>query len=86
MTKAPPPPTPERNRLRAAAALIPIIEAGLGDKKLSEERARQMAAFCKWTIRCEVMDLDEINLKEQIQVGLQRLSHRFLEQSIAEEN
>lgn len=38
------PPTPERNRLRAAAALIPIIESGLNDGKPHEDRARQIVS------------------------------------------
>lgn len=37
MTKTTPPPTPERNRLRAAAALIPIVESGLNDGKLTRK-------------------------------------------------
>lgn len=36
------------NRLRAAAGLIPIIEAGLGDGKLANERAALMCEFCAW--------------------------------------
>ena len=43
--------TPEFNRLRAAAALIPIIEAGLADSKLSVERAALMALFCEWAMQ-----------------------------------
>jgi len=43
-----PTPTPEINRLRAAAALIPIIEAGLIDSKISTTRASLMASFCEW--------------------------------------
>jgi len=42
MSKQIPPPTPEINRLRAAAALIPIIESGLLASKLSIERASLM--------------------------------------------
>lgn len=36
------------NRLRAAAGLIPIIEAGLGDGKLGSEKAALMCEFCTW--------------------------------------
>jgi hypothetical protein len=36
------------NRLRAAAGLIPIIEAGLNDGKLANERAALMCEFCTW--------------------------------------
>ena len=49
MSKQIPPATPELNRLRAAAGLIPIIESGLTDSKLSAERAALMASFCEWT-------------------------------------
>jgi len=44
MSKQIPPATPELNRLRAAAGLIPIIEDGLTDAKLSAERAALMAS------------------------------------------
>lgn len=36
------------NRLRAAASLILIIEAGLKDGKLANERAALMCEFCAW--------------------------------------
>lgn len=34
------------NRIRAAAGLIPLIEAGLKDGKLTNERAVLMCEFC----------------------------------------
>ena len=43
------PPSPEINHLRAAVALIPVIESRLADSKLTPERASLMAAFCEWT-------------------------------------
>jgi len=42
-----PPSTPAINRLRAAAALIPIIESGFLESRLSVERAVLMASFCE---------------------------------------
>lgn len=77
MTKATPIPTPERNRLRAAAALIPIIESGLDDGKLSEDKAKQMRLFCEWAISADAKEQDEISLKAAIQEGLVRLDARL---------
>ncbi len=77
MTKTPPPPTPERNRLRAAAALIPIIESGLDDGKLTEDKANQMIRFCEWAMNSEATDQDEIVLKVAIRDGLVRLEARL---------
>jgi len=77
MTKTPPPPTPERNRLRAAAALIPIIESGLDDGKLTEDKASQMIRFCEWAMNSEAADQDEIVLKVAIRDGLVRLEARL---------
>ncbi len=77
MTKSPPPATPERNRLRAAAALIPIIESGLNDGKLALERAAQMAHFCQWAMNSEATEQDDAALKEIIRSGLLRLDERL---------
>ena len=77
MTKSPPMPTPERNRLRAAAALIPIIESGLDDGKLSEDRVRQMCLFCEWAMSANATQQDEVALKEAIREGLERLDARL---------
>ena len=41
-------PSATLNRLRAAAALVPIIQSGLADSKLSRDRANQMANFIEW--------------------------------------
>lgn len=77
MTKTPPPPTPERNRLRAAAALIPIIESGLDDGKLTEDKVSQMIRFCEWAMNSAATDQDEIALKLAIRDGLVRLEARL---------
>lgn len=86
MTRIPPPPTPERNRLRAAAALIPIIESGLEDGKLSEEKARQMLSFCEWAASSEATDLDEMELKGTIRDGLQRFNARLSKEVLVSKN
>jgi len=77
MTKTTPPPTPEQNRLRAAAALIPIVESGLSDGKLSEDRARQMIRFCEWAVTSNSLEPDEVALKSVVAEGLARLNKRF---------
>ena len=43
-----PEPTPALNRLRAAAGLIPLIEDGLRQSKITAEKASLMAEFCSW--------------------------------------
>lgn len=77
MIKTTPPPTPARNRLRAAAALIPIVESGLLDGKLSEERARQMIMFCEWAATSNALEQDEVALKSAVADGLSRLKMRL---------
>ena len=73
MSKQIPPATPELNRLRAAAGLIPIIEAGLTDSKLSAERAALMASFCEWTTEKRSTDPNVIKLAESVDEGLKRI-------------
>lgn len=73
MSKQLPPSTPEINRLRAAAALIPIIEAGLADSRLSVERAAHMAAFCEWTVDQSFDDPSMAKLAETVGSGLKRI-------------
>jgi hypothetical protein len=68
-----PPPTPEINRLRAAAALIPIIESGLLESKLSVERAALMTSFCEWTTENVPDDPEAVKLAETVGNGLQRI-------------
>ena len=40
--------TPSSPTLRAAAALIPLIQSGLADTKLSREQASSMTLFIEW--------------------------------------
>lgn len=65
------------NRLRAAAGLVPIIETGLADGKLSHERAALMASFCEWAIQDPIHDEDESRLAESIHQGLDRLKRQL---------
>lgn len=73
MSRQIPAATPEINRLRAAAALIPIIENGLTQAKLSVERAALMASFCEWTIRNSPQDPAAAELAETVASGMQRI-------------
>ena len=73
MSKEIPPATPELICLRAAAGLIPIIEAGLTDSKLSVERAALMASFCEWTTEKRATDPEAIKLAESVDEGLKRI-------------
>lgn len=66
-------PTPQLNRLRAAAALIPIIQSGLANAKLSHERAAQMTQFVEWTTNCTPEDATEQALVEEVAMGLHNL-------------
>ena len=68
-----PPSTPKINRLRAAAALIPIIESGLLDSRLSVERAALMASFCEWTTENVPDDPDVVKLAQTVTNGLKRI-------------
>ncbi|MCB1968764.1 MAG: hypothetical protein KDI64_22615 [Candidatus Accumulibacter sp.] len=73
MSKQIPPPSPEINRLRAAAALIPIIESGLLASKLSVERAALMASFCEWTVAQPSDDPNLVKLAETVGNGVKRI-------------
>jgi len=73
MSKQMPPPSAEINRLRAAAALIPIIESGLADSRLSPERAALMATFCEWATENVPDDPDMVKLAETVGNGLKRI-------------
>ena len=73
MSKQIPPATPEINRLRAAAALIPIIECGLADSRLSIERAARMASFCEWAVENVPDDPEVVKLAETVGNGLKRI-------------
>ena len=68
-----PAPTPEINRLRAAAALIPIIEAGLIDSKMSIQRASPMVTFCEWATKNISDDTHVVKLAKTIEIGLKRV-------------
>jgi hypothetical protein len=61
------------NRLHAAAALIPIIEAGLVDSKISTQRASLMASFCEWATEKISDDPYSVELAEAIASGLKRI-------------
>lgn len=62
------------NRLRAAAGLIPIIEAELGDGKLANERAALMCEFCAWAAgQVEDLGQEGEKLAAEIQAGLDKL-------------
>jgi len=73
MQKSVPPPSPELNRLRAAAAMIDIIELGLGQSTLSADRALSMSLFCEWAAEITPRTAEEIKLSKRIQEGLKRL-------------
>ena len=66
-------PNAELNRLRAAVALIPIIESGLSDSKLSVERAALMASFCEWAAAVKLDTPEAIKLSQSLSAGLARL-------------
>lgn len=66
------------NRLRAAAGLIPIIEAGLGDGKLANERAALMCEFCAWAAgHGEDLGQEGEKLTSLVQNSLGRLQEKL---------
>ena len=68
------PPSPELNRLRAVAGLIPLIEDGLRISKIDPERAALMAEFCGWALSQKIDDDPEATrLAGEIERGLVRL-------------
>lgn len=73
MPKSIPEATPSLNRLRAAAALLPIIESGLRDSKLSTDRAALMATFCEWAAQHPPGTESEDHLISEIRAGLDRV-------------
>lgn len=77
MSKAPTPATPELNRLRAAAGLIPIIETGLADGKLSIERAALMVSFCDWAVTFAAQNSEQQRLVDVVVHGLNRVQVRM---------
>ena len=69
-----PEPTPALNRLRAAAGLIPLIEDGLRQSKITAEKASLMAEFCSWAAQHATEGGPEaLRLADDIKVGLGRL-------------
>lgn len=73
MAKSLPDTTPQLNRLRAAAGLIPIIEDGLTKGTLTPDRASLMAAFCVWAHDQSCEDVDTQTLEKTISEGLARI-------------
>ena len=71
------PSTPALNRLRAATALIPIIESGLADSRISTERAALMASFCEWATENPLDDPEAAQLARSVADGLQRIKLRL---------
>ena len=77
MTKEIPLPTPQLNRLRAAAGLIPIIESGLSDGAMSAERVAQMMLFCEWAVQVDPQSQEETRLVSGVAQGIERLNTRL---------
>ena len=65
--------TKKLNRLRAAAALLPQIEAGYADGKIGREKAALSAEFCVWALSEIPSDAESARLAEQIGAGLKSL-------------
>jgi len=62
------------NRLRAAVALVPIIESDFGDGKIDRERAALMAEFCGWAAQHGLTgDAEASRLEAELNRGLDRL-------------
>lgn len=77
MSKPTLPSTPALNRLRATAALIPLIESGLADSRISAERAALMASFCEWAAENPPDDPEAAKLARSVGDGLQRIRLRL---------
>ena len=67
------PSSPTLSRLRAAAALIPMIQSGLADTKLSREQAASMTSFIEWAASSTPEDDVEQQLVNELTVGLAEL-------------
>ena len=73
-----PEPTPALNRLRAAAGLIPLIEDGLRQSKITAEKASLMAEFCSWAAQHATEGGPEaLRLADDIKAGLGRFKTRL---------
>ena len=64
------PSSPTLSRLRAAAALIPMIQSGLADTKLSREQAASMTSFIEWAASSTPEDDVEQQLVNELTVGI----------------
>lgn len=72
-----PSPTRELNRLRAAAALLRIIDDGLNRATLSPARARTLASFCEWSTLQVYDDPAAASLVKSVGAGLVRVQRRL---------
>lgn len=67
-------PTQLTNRLRAAAGLVPIIEAGLARSTISAEKAALMSEFCLWAVTSlSDPNAEETRLADEVRDGLERI-------------
>ncbi len=66
-------PSPTLSRLKAAAALIPFIQSGLADSKLSRDRAACMAAFVEWAANITPVSDVEQRLVDDLTASLSDL-------------
>lgn len=64
------PSSPTLSRLRSAAALIPMIQSGLADTKLSREQAASMTCFIEWAASSTPEDDVEQQLVNELTVGI----------------
>lgn len=64
------PSSPTLSRLRSAAALIPMIQSGLADTKLSREQAASMTSFIEWAASSTPEDDVEQQLVNELTVGI----------------
>jgi hypothetical protein len=63
-----------RSRLNAAAALVPIIESGLSNSKLTPERASLMSEFCFWATQADFGECEKNKATvKEILAGLDRV-------------
>ena len=58
------------SRLKAAAALIPMIRSGLADTKLSREQAASMTSFIEWAASSTPEDDVEQQLVNELTAGI----------------
>ena len=65
------------SRLKAAAALIPMIRSGLADTKLSREQAASMTSFIEWAASCTPVNDVEQQLVTKLTAGLVDLKSRL---------